>query len=311
VRHHHERLDGRGYPDRLSGEQIPLGARIIAVADTFDAITSSRPYRSAVVHHKAIEILKKEVGSQLDPQAVAAFLSYYSGSRSASRWTFLVTAPERIAASLRQAVQTTTAAPIAKNAIAVAATAVLGSSLAAPIANAVQGGDLTQRAQRSEIAQAGGAAGNSGTETAKVGPAGATLRVRAPRVAGEHRRSSATPVAGGQPVTGDQPGAGDDSGQTVTPEHGNGSTGQGNSPGKKPASAPGRPSSPGRSDSAPGQAHRPASPPGQANKPTPPSQGGNPPGLVNKPASPGGGPPADSPSNAGGNGNGGNGGGKK
>ena len=47
VRHHHERIDGSGYPDRLRGEEIPLGARIIAVADTFDALTSARPYREA------------------------------------------------------------------------------------------------------------------------------------------------------------------------------------------------------------------------------------------------------------------------
>ena len=47
VRHHHERLDGSGYPDRLRGEQIPIGARIVAIADTFDALTSCRPYREA------------------------------------------------------------------------------------------------------------------------------------------------------------------------------------------------------------------------------------------------------------------------
>jgi len=59
VRHHHERIDGTGYPDCLSGEEIPLGARIIAVADTFDAITSARPYRLASPHKRAIDILKE------------------------------------------------------------------------------------------------------------------------------------------------------------------------------------------------------------------------------------------------------------
>ena len=67
VRHHHERLDGTGYPDRLVGEQIPIGARIISVADTFDAITSARPYRQARAHKKALDILKYEAGTQLDP----------------------------------------------------------------------------------------------------------------------------------------------------------------------------------------------------------------------------------------------------
>lgn len=66
VRHHHERLDGTGYPSCLAGADIPLGARIIAVADTFDAITSTRPYRAASPHRKAIDILRSEAGTRLD-----------------------------------------------------------------------------------------------------------------------------------------------------------------------------------------------------------------------------------------------------
>src|SRR5947209_7562797 len=77
VRHHHERIDGRGYPDGLAGEEIPLGARIVAVADTFDAITSPRPYRPAARHRVAIETLRNAAGTHLDPAAVKAFLSYY------------------------------------------------------------------------------------------------------------------------------------------------------------------------------------------------------------------------------------------
>ncbi|MGZ4274571.1 MAG: HD-GYP domain-containing protein, partial [Solirubrobacteraceae bacterium] len=73
VRHHHERLDGRGYPSGLSGAAIPLGARIVAVADTFDAITSARPYRPASPHRKALDILTKEAGTQLDADAVRVF----------------------------------------------------------------------------------------------------------------------------------------------------------------------------------------------------------------------------------------------
>ena len=84
VRSHHERIDGTGYPDRLSRDEIPLGARIISVADTFDAITSRRPYRSGQKHQVAIEILKKEAGSQLDGDVVKAFLAYYRGRRSLS-----------------------------------------------------------------------------------------------------------------------------------------------------------------------------------------------------------------------------------
>ncbi|MFL5865436.1 MAG: HD domain-containing phosphohydrolase [Solirubrobacteraceae bacterium] len=86
VRHHHERMDGTGYPDGLSGNDIPVGARIIAVADTFDAVTSNRAYRSAARHTQAIDILRRESGSQLDPVAVRAFMAYYSGNRPAACW---------------------------------------------------------------------------------------------------------------------------------------------------------------------------------------------------------------------------------
>ncbi|HEV2754325.1 MAG TPA: HD domain-containing phosphohydrolase [Actinomycetota bacterium] len=75
VRSHHERWDGRGYPDGLSGTQIPLSARIIAVADTFDAITSCRPYRTRADRAHAIAVLKEEAGSQFDPAVVSAFLT--------------------------------------------------------------------------------------------------------------------------------------------------------------------------------------------------------------------------------------------
>jgi putative nucleotidyltransferase with HDIG domain len=87
VRHHHERLDGKGYPDGLGGSEIPLGARIIAVADTFDAITSTRPYRPAKTHQRGLEILNEEAGWRLDPAAVSAFCSAYTESRPRPVWT--------------------------------------------------------------------------------------------------------------------------------------------------------------------------------------------------------------------------------
>jgi putative two-component system response regulator len=74
VKHHHERYDGRGYPDGLVGQQIPLGARIVAVADMFDAMTSDRPYRKSVSRKIAIEELKRQTLSQFDPQVVDAFV---------------------------------------------------------------------------------------------------------------------------------------------------------------------------------------------------------------------------------------------
>ena len=73
VRNHHEHHDGTGYPDGLSGGQIPLGARILAVADAYDAITSERPYRKAMSIQKAFSILEECKGSQFDPEVVDAF----------------------------------------------------------------------------------------------------------------------------------------------------------------------------------------------------------------------------------------------
>ncbi|MCL5024893.1 MAG: HD domain-containing protein [Chloroflexi bacterium] len=73
--HHHERWDGQGYPSGLKGNDIPLGARILAVADVFNALTSARPYRTAHSVEEAIAMLRKMAGVQLDPKVVEAFLS--------------------------------------------------------------------------------------------------------------------------------------------------------------------------------------------------------------------------------------------
>jgi len=70
IRHHHENFDGSGYPDGVAGEQIPIGARIIMVADTIDAMTSDRPYRRALGLARVIEELEKYSGSQFDPRLV-------------------------------------------------------------------------------------------------------------------------------------------------------------------------------------------------------------------------------------------------
>ncbi len=74
VRHHHERWDGRGYPDGLAGTRIPLWARIFAVADTVDAMTSDRPYRRARALDEALAVLRAESGRQFDAECVEAFL---------------------------------------------------------------------------------------------------------------------------------------------------------------------------------------------------------------------------------------------
>ncbi len=74
IRHHHERLDGTGYPDGLAGTSIPPGARIVAVADVWDALTSDRPYRPALCEAEALAELARQAGRTLDADVVAAFL---------------------------------------------------------------------------------------------------------------------------------------------------------------------------------------------------------------------------------------------
>ncbi len=74
IRHHHERWDGSGYPDGLAGETIPLGSRIVAVADVYDALTSTRPYRAALSQQAALEHIVAQAGRTLDGQVVAIFL---------------------------------------------------------------------------------------------------------------------------------------------------------------------------------------------------------------------------------------------
>jgi len=75
VLRHHERWDGSGYPGHLQGEEIPIEARVIAVADAYDAMTSDRPYRDAMSHEKAVAEIEKASGKQFDPDVVTAFLA--------------------------------------------------------------------------------------------------------------------------------------------------------------------------------------------------------------------------------------------
>jgi HD-GYP domain-containing protein (c-di-GMP phosphodiesterase class II) len=79
IRHHHEFFDGSGYPDGLKGEAIPLGARIIAVADAFGAMTTDRPYRKALSTVEAVNELKQFSGIQFDPHIVEIFISVLRG----------------------------------------------------------------------------------------------------------------------------------------------------------------------------------------------------------------------------------------
>ena len=75
VRSTHERYDGNGYPDGLAGRDIPLASRVIAVCDAYDAMTSNRPYRSAMSSEVAVSELYRNSGTQFDPEVVSAFVS--------------------------------------------------------------------------------------------------------------------------------------------------------------------------------------------------------------------------------------------
>src|SRR5207237_10823925 len=75
---HHERWDGKGYPSGLKGDEIPLGARILAVVDYFDALTSERPYHKAMSLEAALGLLRQESGKALHPRVVATFVDMYA-----------------------------------------------------------------------------------------------------------------------------------------------------------------------------------------------------------------------------------------
>ncbi|MBF0529266.1 MAG: HD-GYP domain-containing protein, partial [Deltaproteobacteria bacterium] len=80
ILHHHERLDGRGYPAGLKGDDIPVISQILAVADTYDALTTDRPYRRGMNPEKAITIMNEVSGTQLSPQYVQLFIEWLSES---------------------------------------------------------------------------------------------------------------------------------------------------------------------------------------------------------------------------------------
>jgi putative nucleotidyltransferase with HDIG domain len=94
VRHHHERWDGNGYPDGLAGEEIPLIARVIAVADAFDAMSSHRPYRDALPRHVVIEEFERFAGSQFDPLIAKEFLAILEATAEDMDMTLLADSTE-------------------------------------------------------------------------------------------------------------------------------------------------------------------------------------------------------------------------
>lgn len=149
IRGHHERWDGRGYPDGLAGATIPYGARVIAVADTFDALVSDRPYRDGMAHRKARQIIAEESGAQFDPEIAAAFKRYYSGVDWHLAWGALAALPPRLGALLLDAFRGALPAAIAAPVVA-----------AVTIGAAAVGGIAPTISQPSAALAAGGSAGS-------------------------------------------------------------------------------------------------------------------------------------------------------
>ena len=93
--YHHEKWDGSGYPKGLKGEEIPLSARIVALADVYDALTSNRPYKKAFPHEKAREIIVNDRGKHFDPDVVDAFLAHEADFRTIRKKIYKESAPAK------------------------------------------------------------------------------------------------------------------------------------------------------------------------------------------------------------------------
>jgi len=78
---HHEKWDGTGYPDKLHGEEIPFSARLFALIDVYDALTSNRPYRTAWSKHEVLEYIESQSGRHFDPALVPGFVQFIDGQR--------------------------------------------------------------------------------------------------------------------------------------------------------------------------------------------------------------------------------------
>lgn len=169
VRHHHERVDGSGYPDGLAGDDIPLGSRIIAVADRFDELTSPARQRAASSRRDALDDLAARAGTELDPGVVAAFARYYSGTRSIAGVALAATAPQRAVrwiSAAPAAIGSAAGAPVVLQGICAAGTAAIASACLAGLpGSGSERSDGPAAHQRSERLPARGAEGPRLTTT--------------------------------------------------------------------------------------------------------------------------------------------------
>lgn len=145
VRHHHESWDGSGYPAHLAGTTIPVYARIIAVADAFDAMTSARPYKPGCTRREAVDVLREAAGAQFDPRVVEAFISTLPSTLPIAGALVIFSAPsrglKRIAAWVRDATGgTITGAAGATGMIALLGAVMIPSAPVTPVEGSPRGG---------------------------------------------------------------------------------------------------------------------------------------------------------------------------
>ena len=114
VLHHHEWFDGRGYPHGLAGSEIPIGSRIVAIADAYEAMISDRPYSPAVDHQAAIAELKRQRGTQFDPELVDVFVALAGDGMTETGERYGATTFERLAVPAAPPVQAAAVVPEAK-----------------------------------------------------------------------------------------------------------------------------------------------------------------------------------------------------
>ncbi|HEX2071534.1 MAG TPA: HD domain-containing phosphohydrolase [Thermoleophilaceae bacterium] len=180
VRHHHERVDGGGYPDGLAGDEIPLGARIIAVADRFDELVSGVAGRPRSTRGNALDELSARAGSELDAAVVAAFVGYYSGLRSIAGVALAATAPQRAVrwiAAAPATIGSAAGAPVLLQGACVAGTAALaGACIGGLPALSPDRDDRAAAKQQAERGPAGKGRHSAGPSPAGSGSAGDDLR---------------------------------------------------------------------------------------------------------------------------------------
>ena len=111
VLHHHEWFDGRGYPHGLAGAEIPMGSRIVAIADAYEAMISARPYKTAMTHDQAIRELRRQAGIQFDPELVEVFVSLVGEGGPAARRSSPSSSPPTLKATRGSSTSTSGAAP--------------------------------------------------------------------------------------------------------------------------------------------------------------------------------------------------------